>query len=171
VTQFFLITILSCFVLLMFILNDLRRSSYCQIEHWIPEDRGAISRILLLLIRIAWRIAVKLYQSIVVGLSSWLRSLIFVAREVHRLKQCWLWIVILMKGICCAAEDWSCGVWNEINSLLKELISWEALSIRVSYCCSSSLLLLVAKSMEETWLTLSYWGHLIGLRWRLNNIT
>jgi hypothetical protein len=171
VTQFVLITILSYLLLFLFILNDLRRSSYCQIEHWIPEDRGAISRILLLLLRIAWRVAVKLYQSIIVCLSSRLRCLVFVTREVHRLKQSWLWIVILMKGICCAAEDWSCGVWNEINSLLKELISWEALSIRVSYCCSSSLLLLVAKSMEETWLTLSYWGHLIGLRWRLNNIT
>lgn len=123
------------------------------------------------MLRVARRIAVKLYQSIIVGLSSRLRKWIFITREVHWLKQSRLWIVILMMGVCCATKDRCCGIWNEIDSLLKELISWEAFSIWVPYCCSSCLLLFVAKSMKESRLALSYWRHLIGLWRRLNNLT
>jgi len=122
-----------------------------------------------MLVRVARWITIELYQCSSC-ISSRLRLLlIFVSWEMHRLKE--RGTLGILHLICCAAEDWRCWVRNKVYSLLKELVCWKTLAIWVSNCCTSCLLLLVTKCMKETWLTLSNWRHLLGLRRWLNDLS
>lgn len=156
-------------VIFLVILKDLWWSSYRQVEHWVSKNWGAILLLLLLFLRVAGWIAIKLDYAIIC--LSPTRVQILVSREVHRLEQSWLRIVIEMMRVCVAAKDGCCGIWNEINCLLQKLISWKALSVWVSNCCSSSLLLFITESVKETRLALPYRRHLVCLGRRLNYLS